>query len=219
MFVAYPAYVREKARTLRVEKHLSLDEIAARLSLPKTTIYYWVRDIPLGRPRRENGHPGNNAVVRKHRLLREAAYRAGQEEFDALARDGSFRDFVCMYIGEGYKRNRNVVALGNSDPRVVFLASSWLRRLSRNKIDYSVQYHADQRVSELQKFWSELLGLKPGEIGLQRKSNSGRLSGRTWRSRYGVLTVRTGDTLLRARLQAWTDAVQEQWIHSLGNGA
>ena len=52
-------YVREKARSLRVEKHLSLDEIAARLSLPKTTVYYWVRDLPLGRPRRENGGAGS----------------------------------------------------------------------------------------------------------------------------------------------------------------
>jgi hypothetical protein len=50
--VTYPAYVSEKARSLKVEKHLSLDEIAARLALPKTTVYYWVRDLPLGRPRR-----------------------------------------------------------------------------------------------------------------------------------------------------------------------
>jgi hypothetical protein len=104
MFVAYPEYVREKARSLRVEKHLSLDEIATRLALPKTTIYYWIRDLPLGRPRRENGHSGNHAVVRKHRLLREAAYTQGQAEFEEMTRDPTFRDFVCMYIGEGYKK-------------------------------------------------------------------------------------------------------------------
>jgi AcrR family transcriptional regulator len=217
--VAYPAYLREKARSLRGEKHLSLDEIADRLALPKTTVYYWIRDLPLGRPRRENGHPGNNAVVRKHRLRRDAAYRQGQAEFEEMERQASFRDFVCMYIGEGYKKNRNVVGLGNSDPKVVLLAAMWIRRLSRNQVNYSVQYHADQRVAELQAFWSELLGVTPNEIGLQRKSNSGRLSGRTWRSRYGVLTVRTCDTLLRARLQAWMDAVQEQWLDSFANGA
>ena len=217
--MAYPAYVREKARSLRVEKHLSLDEIAARLSLPKTTVYYWIKDLPLGRSRRENGLPGNRAVARKHRLMREAAYADGQVEFSRLAQDFSFRDFICMYIGEGYKKNRNVVGLGNSDPLVVLLAADWIRRLSRNPVTYSVQYHADQRVRELQQFWSELLDVTPDEITLQRKSNSGRLAGRTWRSRYGVLTVRTCDTLLRARLQAWMDAVQEQWLHSLGNGA
>ena len=42
---------------------------------------------------------------------------------------------------------------------------------------------------------------------------------RTWRSRYGVLTVRACDTLFRARLQAWMDCLQETWLHSADNGA
>jgi hypothetical protein len=51
--MAYPDFIRAKARKVRVEKRLSIDEIAERLALPKTTIYYWVRDLPLDRPRRE----------------------------------------------------------------------------------------------------------------------------------------------------------------------
>jgi transposase-like protein len=94
--VAYPAYVREKARQLRLEKHLSVDEIAERLALPRTTVYYWVRDMPLGRPRRENGHPGSRAMCRKYQILREAAYEQGKAEFDLIAREPSFRDFVCL---------------------------------------------------------------------------------------------------------------------------
>jgi transcriptional regulator with XRE-family HTH domain len=34
----HPAYLRKKARRLRVEKRLTLDEIAERLALPKTTV-------------------------------------------------------------------------------------------------------------------------------------------------------------------------------------
>jgi hypothetical protein len=56
-------------------------------------------------------------------------------------------------------------------------------------------------------------------VRVLRKSNSGQLSGRVWRSRYGVLTVRTCDTQLRARVQAWMDCVRESWIHSLPIGA
>jgi hypothetical protein len=52
--MAYPPYIREKARSLRVERRLSIDEIAERLALPRTTIYYWVSDLPLGRRRRNN---------------------------------------------------------------------------------------------------------------------------------------------------------------------
>ena len=73
--MAYPAYVREKARELRVEKHLSIDEIAQRLALPKTTIYYWVRDVPLGRPRRGSAgqRKGNRNMQRKYAVRRAAA--------------------------------------------------------------------------------------------------------------------------------------------------
>ena len=117
--MAYPAYVREKARKLRVEKHLSIDEIAERLALPKTTIYYWVRDLPLGRPRRANPgqRKGNRAMRAKYRLRRAAAYAQGRLDFERFARDPTFRDFVCLYMAEGYKRSRNTVAVCNSDPR------------------------------------------------------------------------------------------------------
>jgi transposase-like protein len=218
--MAYPAYVREKARELRVERRLSIVEIAERLGLPKTTIFYWVRDIPLGRPRHESPHAGARAMQRKFRLLREQAYEDGLQSFQTLsAIDPSFRDFVCMYIGEGFKRNRNRVSIGNSDPRVVMLATRWLRALSRNKVRFSVQYHADQDLRKLTEFWASTLGIDPHDIRMQRKSNSGRLGGRNWRSRHGVLTVTTCDTLLRARLQAWMDYVQSEWVHSPANGA
>jgi hypothetical protein len=218
--MAYPAYVREKARERRSQRRLSIVEIAERLALPKTTIFYWVRDIPLGRPRRDNPHAGTRAMQRKFRLLREQAYEEGRESFQSLSlSDPTFRDFICMYIGEGYKRHRNRVSIANSDPHVVTLATRWLRALSRNKLEFYVQYHADQDLRKLCEFWASTLGVDPTDIRMQRKSNSGQLAGRTWRSRYGVLTVSTCDTLLRARLQGWIDSVQEQWIHSPANGA
>jgi hypothetical protein len=135
-----------------------------------------------------------------------------------LSRDPTFRDFVCLYIGEGSKRNRNRVAVCNSDPSVIILCTRWIRRFARNPLDFRVQYHADQDLRELQQFWGRQVGVPPGRIGLQRKSNSGRLGGRNWRSEHGVLTVTAGDTMLRARLQAWMDCLREQWLDSLHSG-
>ena len=71
--------------------------------------------------------------------------------------------------------------------------------------------HADQDIVKLRTEWGHLLDVAPDRISLQRKSNSGNLSGRTWRSQYGVLTVTVSDTLLRARLQAWMDRVRASW--------
>ena len=75
-----------------------------------------------------------------------------------------------------------------------------------------MQVHADQDLAELTTYWSEHLEVAADEIVLQRKSNSGRLGNRTWRSRYGVMAVRTNDTLFRSRLQGWMDRLQEEWV-------
>jgi hypothetical protein len=209
--VKYPEYLHDRARELRVTKQLSLDEIAERLALPKGTVYCWIVDLPLGRARRENGHPGNVAMQAKYRRLREEAYVQGLSEWDDLVLVPTFREFVALYVAEGYKRNRNTVSIANSDDRVIAVAVAWLRRLTDRPLTYSIQYHADQDLDEIQAFWGQQLGIDGSSIALQRKSNSSQLRRRIWRSKNGVLTVRVGDTLLRARLQAWIDRIREDW--------
>jgi transposase-like protein len=218
--MAYPRYLRERARQMRTKEKLSLLEIAERLALPKTTVYYWISDLPLGRPRRENGHPGNVAMQRKYRLIREEAYRQGEQEFAELAAaTPEFRDFVCLYIGEGYKRNRNCVSVCNSDPAVVRFAAHWLRQFCDRPLDCSLQFHVDQKPEELIAFWADLLDVNPARVRLQRKSNSSKLARRKWRCQYGVMAVRVNDTALRARLQGWIDSMKRQWLDSLSIGA
>lgn len=221
MFVTHPAYIRDKARQMRVEKDLTIDEIAERLAISRQTIFHWVRDLPMQRPRRTTAgqRMGNKGMRLKYKLLRDEAYEAGWQEFDDLISQPSFRDFVCMYIGEGSKRCRNTVAICNSNPDVMILADYWTRRLASNKVSYSLQYHADQDLDDLRRFWSKILDISPSVIRLQRKSNSNQLKGRSWRSRWGVLTISSGDTYLRARLQAWMDRLFEEWLDSVHIGA
>ncbi len=215
--MAHPAYLREKARAMRVERKLTIDELARRLAPSRTTIYYWVRDLPIPGSGPGGGWPesarrkGTRAMQRKYGLLREEAYREGLESFEELDADPTFRDFVCMYIGEGYKRNRNRVALGNSDPAVIELATRWIRNLSQKPLHFALQYHADQSLDELQVFWSTVVDSERRSIRSQRKSNSSQLAGRTWRSRHGVLSVIVHDTLLRARIEAWMDCTRASW--------
>lgn len=212
--MAYPAYLREKARTLRRERNMTIDDLAERLALSRSTIYYWVRDLPIPAAtanRSAAQRRGTLAMQRRYTMRREAAYREGVAEFGELASDPEFRDFVSMYIAEGYKRNRGVVSLANSDPAVIRLADRWIRKFAANPVTYRVQFHADQRLEDLAAFWGDHLSVEPASIRFQRKSNSGQLSGRTWRCQYGVLTVCANDTLFRARLQAWIDLLRASW--------
>jgi hypothetical protein len=157
--MTHPSYLRAKARRLRTERGLSLDEITARLALPKSTVWYWIKDLP--DPASRHGEtPGRRraraAAARANqarcKAIRNAAYEQGWDEFAALDAEPGFRDFVCMYIGEGFKRNRNRVSIANSDPRVIVLADRWIRQFTRHKVVYSFQYHADQDPERLIRF-------------------------------------------------------------------
>src|SRR5436190_20253362 len=112
--MTHPPYLREKARRLRTERKMSLNEIAERLALPKTTVWCWISALPDPeiKFRDSEGRQRGRAIVarlnrERAQAARERAYAGGLSEFDTLDAEPGFRDFICMYIGEGYKRNRN----------------------------------------------------------------------------------------------------------------
>ncbi len=129
---------------MRIERRLTIDELAERLALPRTTIYYWVRDLPIPGSGRGGGwlsdaqRKGTRAMQRKYRVLREEAYRAGEREYETLVADPTFRDFVCLYIAEGYERNRNTVSVGNSDLAVMRVSVRWIARLTDKALTFSI---------------------------------------------------------------------------------
>lgn len=126
---------------------------------------------------------------------------------------------MCLYIAEGYKRNRNTVKVANSDSAAIRLAVHWLGEFSSRRMQFSIQYHADQRPKTLQKYWANELGIPDLSLELLRKSNSGQLAHRNWRSKHGVLSVRINGTVLRARLQGWIDCMRSDWLDSPPPGA
>src|SRR5436190_3747279 len=185
--MAYPAYLREKARELRRERNLTIDELADRLALSRTTLYYWVCDLPITRTERQSAaqRRGTRGMRQKYLRARQEAYVYGQHEFDRLAHDLTFRDFGNLYIAEGYRRTRHQVSLGNSDPAVVKLAARWIEALTTRPVTYTVTYHADQDVNTLRAFWASTLEIDPGRIRFQPKTNSNHLRTKTWRCQWG----------------------------------
>lgn len=207
------AHIRKKAIELRTEKKLTLDEIVERLGVPKSTVFYWVKDIDIPYTEKQTEAQRRRAQQNSERYakLREDAYQQGLEEAPELLKDLSLRDFVVLYMGEGTKKDRNKVGIVNSDPDIVRLSNRFITQFSANKIGYRLQYHADHDTDELCEYWGKLLEIDPTCIGLQRKSNSNEMSGRQWRSIHGLLTIETGDTYFHARLKAWMDFLKSQW--------
>ncbi|MBA3872808.1 MAG: hypothetical protein H0X30_27065 [Anaerolineae bacterium] len=180
---------------------------------PKQPSIRWIKDVPIPRTEKQSDAQCARAaqVKQKYALLREAAYQERILQAPELLKDLTFRDFVVLYMAEGSKRQRNKLGFINSDARMVNLAHSWLKRLSNRSFFYGLQYHSDHDVDELKQYWANLLDISPDDIHPIRKSNSGQLTGRQFRSLYGLLSVETGDTYLRAKMQAWMDIVKSQW--------
>lgn len=182
------------ARSLRVERQLTVDELAARLTLPRSTVYYWVRDLPLcgdtggdeqggglgheagggearggpdGQERdliTSSRERGGPAAGGVSRARCEAAYDEGLETFEELSAQPTFRDFVCIYLVQGEQPDRARVALTSSDPAVIGLASRWIRRLSDETPLHLLQHAPGQSSKELRRFWGDVTGAEPCAI-------------------------------------------------------
>jgi transcriptional regulator with XRE-family HTH domain len=217
--MAHSQFLREKARSLRAQQRLTVDQLAERLELPRSTIYYWVRDLPplssyeSGAASSESARRmGGHATRGTERRQRQAAYEEGLSSYDDLVLQPTFRDFVCVCVATGFERQRGTVALANSDPAVMRLATRWLRRLGDEPPSFSIRYRAGRSAKELRRFWSETVGGEVGVIRAQRTSEGGRLAGRDPCARHGVLTVTVHDALLGSRLDAWMGRMRGSWL-------
>src|SRR5437879_4832921 len=119
---------QEEARELRAVG-LALNEIAAKLSVAKSSVSLWVRDVPVpprpkGRPWTPDRKPSSLKVAKEAeiaRLLEEGRRRIGHL---------SDREFLvagaALYAGEGRKGD-GAVQFANSDARMVAFFCRWLR--------------------------------------------------------------------------------------------
>ncbi len=215
--MAHSNYLRRMARLLRVEHRLTVDQLAARLALPRSTVYYWVRDLPLGEREGESVGAGfgNRASAgvgeRASAAAGDAAYEDALRSFDDLAAQPTFRDFVCLYIARGCTRERAKVSLSDSDPAVMRLVNRWMLRLSDKSPLLSVRYEPGQSLTELRRFWGAIVGVQARTIRVHDEADLPGDQAAARHARHGVLTVSVEDALLRARLQAWICKTRDSW--------
>jgi hypothetical protein len=199
---------KEKAIEMR-KANKSLDEIALSLNLGKTTVYYWIKDIDahiLRRPCSKASADKNRATWAKRR---QDAYDQGLREYLTLSKIPFFRDFIILYICEGYKRTRHSVSIINTDPEIMRISFNIMKTLTTRTPDFQVQLHLDNDPETATKYWGNLLNIDPKYIKISFRKTS--MTNRNGRLPNGILTVRYSDTYFRSRLQAWIDCVKKEW--------
>lgn len=119
----YPVETRQKCKALR-RKGLSLNELGNKMDLPKTTIYYWIREIKLSqkaqdRIRRriiEGGRRGNLSEKKKlaNIKMRKKIKKPGKwslELINIIAHfmfDGEIYPYGCCYVSKDKRQIDNM---------------------------------------------------------------------------------------------------------------
>lgn len=161
-----------QAITLR-KKGVSLSDIAKQLSVSKSTVSIWVKDVLLSRNQK--------------RLLKEKSQNAGREKFKQVAQkrhDDAVQKIVIaqkdaqkdigtlsskehfmvglgLYWGEGYKKGSNELGFTNSDKKIIEFYIQWLKKhfsVTNNDLILRVTVNESHthRKKEIIQYWSKV---------------------------------------------------------------
>lgn len=217
--------LREKAINLRLKKRFSYGQIRKIVPVAKSTLSYWLRELPLSEReihnlRVQNGKLDNagrekfRATMQKKRetdfIKVYSKYKKGLAN---LSKDAFLVAGLMLYLGEGDKKNRNKIALVNTDIRVIKFFVKWLieyLNVSIENIRVELQLYENMNIEREMIFWQKGLKIsrkqfyKPYIHKLRKSSFSYRES-----YRHGTCGIHLPGTerktTLMAMLQAFLD--------------
>ena len=164
--------LREQAIKFRIKNELSYGEISKRLNVSKSTLSYWLGDIPLSEKRmkelRKNAWQKGEASREKFRLtMREKrkknydqVYEGQKKKLKNLKAQSFFVAGLMLYLGEGDKKNRSRIGLSNTDPKLILFFKEWLRQfLEVSPMDMRAELHLYENmdIAKEEKFWQDTL--------------------------------------------------------------
>lgn len=188
---------QDQARQLRAQSW-TLQEIAAKLGVSKSSVSLWVRDVeftPRPRRNRNYGARGPRPHAQRTRKLAEIA-RLNQE---GLERVGTLseREFlltgIALYAGEGGKTD-GAVRFANTDPALTSIFCGWLRHffeIDESRLRCVLYLHQGLNLEEAINFWSDLTRIPPTQFGKPYRA-AANATIRTSKLLYGCATVHYG---------------------------
>lgn len=217
---------KEKAIALRKEG-MTYSEILKQVSVAKSTLTEWFRDVGLTVPQLQKLTEKKLAAARRGGLAKhEQRMKRTQEIFNKSLEDIksiSKRELwligTALYWAEGSKekdsRPGSSINFNNSDPRMIRLFIIWLIKscgIEEHRITCEIYIHESSKnnADEARKYWSRVSGFgiekfnkvyfKKNKIKTNRK-NIGDLY-------FGLLRVRVkaSSSLLR-QIAGWTEAI------------
>ena len=174
----YP-FIKHKAENMR-QNGKSINDIADNLSISKSTISYWCRNIKLSRSaiRKIENNGKNKAIaallryserIRKERIERTKNHK--QEGADLVGKLSS-RDILMvglgLYWGEGYKESNGELGFTNSNINIIKFYIKWLQLLQVSKDDLifrlTINEFFKNDEKDIKNFWIHLLDVRDNQF-------------------------------------------------------
>jgi hypothetical protein len=171
---------------------LSMKEIAMQHSCSVHKVEYWMKQYSIQRRSRSEANyqkynPTGDPFKIKKNLDKNELYLKG------IA--------VGIYWGEGNKRNIHSVRVGNTDPKLIYIFTRFLREICcvrEDKIRFGIQLFSDVNEEEAVQFWMNNLNITKKQIlPTISRIQSGKIGTYKSKNIYGVMTVQVNNRKLR----------------------
>ncbi len=159
--------MKTKARILR-EKGYSYSFIQKEIPVAKSTLSYWLADIPytpnqetvlcIGKARAASGVAKNKLKIDSFKRAKEEAQK---DVGGLLSKRDIFMLGLGLYAGEGTKTH-DIVRLINANPKIIKFAILWFKEVCGLKnINFMVRIHLypDNDIQEALSYWSQAVGI------------------------------------------------------------
>jgi hypothetical protein len=165
----------QKAYRLRLRGY-SYGEIKKALSIPKSTLSNWFKDLELpreaqkileekGRVVKKQLMEFNKRRTKRIRLENTEIRQEAIKEINSLTKRELLLVGTALYWGEGYKSersNKGSVEIANSNPYFIALSLRFLKEVLRvpdEKLRVSLLVHPNIDVQAAIRFWSKVIGI------------------------------------------------------------
>jgi len=223
------AVLRQKAVELRLKQNLSYQGIMKIIPVSKSTLSYWLRDLPLSKERIlklrragwEKGEASRELFRETMRSKRAAAEKLREEEyakkFRTVSREAYFIAGLMLYLGEGDKRNRNRVGLVNTDPQIILFFLRWLESfflVKRLDIRSELHLYDSMNIPSVESFWTRTLGISRKQL-YKTQVKKVSISGHPYEGphRFGTCSVFLGNTQIKAEIMAAIGAFMKKYAN------
>lgn len=217
--------VKEKLKAISLRKKgYSIKEISRSLSVAKSSVSLWVRNVKLNETAKQRLLSriklGQYNSGEKKKALKDLVNIRLKEailsEYRNVKLSKATQKLLCAFIYwcEGAKDDGGI-AFTNSDP---YLTNFFLKLLieaygaEKKKFVARLHMHKYHNIKKQEKFWQDILGLKPSQF---RKAYLKPNTSKRYRENYpGCISLRYYDSILARKLmflaQAFTGSVVQR---------